>query len=93
MREMGTGLRRPACLASRRAARGGGPVAVCCSSFSSLCWWLPDLVADHGFKVIWGIFLDCDLGIFVGKVVFLPIMSVDCVGMLFLFFIFRFSFG
>ena len=59
----------------RHAARGGGPVAVCCSSFSSLCRWLSDLVADRGFKVIWGIFLDCDLGIFVGKVVFLPIMS------------------
>jgi hypothetical protein len=69
------GGRRALRLGVLRAARGGGLVAVCCSLFSSLCRWLPDLVADRGFKVIWGIFLDCDLGIFVGKVVFLPIMS------------------
>jgi hypothetical protein len=52
------GGRRALRLGVRRAARGGGLVAVCCSSFSSLCRWLPDLVADRGFKVIWGIFLD-----------------------------------
>jgi hypothetical protein len=65
---MGAGLRRSACLASRRAARGGGLVAVCCSacsSLSSLCRWLPDLVGESVFKVIWGGgggggFLDCE---------------------------------
>jgi hypothetical protein len=59
---MGAGLRRSACLASRRTAcgtatRGGGLVAVCCSacsSLSSFCRWLPDLVGDRVFKVIWG---------------------------------------
>jgi hypothetical protein len=57
-------------LGVRRAARGGGLVAVCCSacsSLSSLCRWLPDLVGESVFKVIWGGggggggFLDCDL--------------------------------
>uniref|UniRef100_A0A2N9HC73 Uncharacterized protein n=2 Tax=Fagus sylvatica TaxID=28930 RepID=A0A2N9HC73_FAGSY len=46
----GCGGRRALRLGVRRAARGGGLVAVCCSSFSSLCRWLPDLVADRGFK-------------------------------------------
>ena len=64
---------RAACL-----ARGGGPVVGCCSAapqlllqfFVLVVTALRDLVADRGFKVIWGIFLDCDLGIFFGKVVF-----------------------
>ena len=52
-------------LGVRRAARGGGLLAVCCSAYSSLsslCWWLPDLVGDRVFKVIWGGggFLDCE---------------------------------
>ena len=64
-------MRHALCVASQRLraaclARGSGPVAGCCS----VDRWLWDLMADRGFKVIWEIFLDSDLGIFLGKVVF-----------------------
>uniref|UniRef100_A0A2N9J4J6 Uncharacterized protein n=1 Tax=Fagus sylvatica TaxID=28930 RepID=A0A2N9J4J6_FAGSY len=38
---------RAACL-----ARGGGWLLLGCSSFSSLYWWLRDLVADRGGPVV-----------------------------------------